>query len=45
MKCARCGHPLAAHYPDGCFASMWGGTCETRCRMFVWPPKKKEASR
>lgn len=41
MKCANCKHPLSAHYPDGCFKSMWGGVCESRCPMFV-PPKKKE---
>jgi hypothetical protein len=42
MKCARegCGHPVSAHYPDGCFASMWGGTCKVRCQLFVWPKKK-----
>lgn len=39
MKCERCKHPLSAHYPDGRFKSMWGGVCESACRMFV--PKKK----
>jgi len=44
MKCARCKHPVSAHYPDGCFASMWGGTCTVGCRMFV-RPEPKDADR
>lgn len=43
MKCGRCKHPLAAHYPDGCFTSMWGGPL-CPCRAFVWPKRKDIAN-
>ena len=41
MKCQRCQHPLAAHYPGQCWVTMYGGrgqTCD--CRWFVYPAKK-----